>query len=228
MKAYIIIFIAALSSALCAQNYKIENISGNVRVLKGTSENYVKAVKGEALTPSDLVETGEKSSISLKTEAGSFLLKENSALSLNYLKNISKNDLILMLASEEIKAAPEKNKMQKGGSTAVYGADESAKANIKLSKSEMGLKRLNGAKQLAESGFMESSILAAKDTYKKYPSVKDKAAYRIFFADKLAELGLYDEAYSEFSEISALKLTAQEKETINLRLEAIKKKMIAN
>lgn len=228
MKAYIIIFIAALSSALCAQNYKVENISGNVRVLKGTSENYVKAVKGEALTPSDLVETGEKSSISLKTEAGSFLLKENSALSLNYLKNISKNDLILMLASEEIKAAPEKNKMQKGGSTAVYGADESAKANINLSKSEMGLKRLNGAKQLAESGFMESSILAAKDTYKKYPSVKDKAAYRIFFADKLAELGLYDEAYSEFSEISALKLTAQEKETINLRLEAIKKKMIAN
>lgn len=199
-----------------------------MRVLKGTSENYVKAVKGEALTPSDLVETGEKSSISLKTEAGSFLLKENSALSLNYLKNISKNDLILMLASEEIKAAPEKNKMQKGGSTAVYGADESAKANINLSKSEMGLKRLNGAKQLAESGFMESSILAAKDTYKKYPSVKDKAAYRIFFADKLAELGLYDEAYSEFSEISALKLTAQEKETINLRLEAIKKKMIAN
>ncbi|HEX3074490.1 MAG TPA: hypothetical protein VHP30_12840, partial [Ignavibacteriales bacterium] len=130
--------------------------------------------------------------------------------------------------SEEIKAAPEKNKTQKGGSTAVYGADESAKANSNLSKSEMGLKRLNGAKQLAESGFKESSILAAKDTYKKYPSTKDKASFRIFFADKLAELGLNDEAYSEFMEISSLKLTAQEKETVNLRLDAVKKKMIAN
>jgi hypothetical protein len=228
MKAYMVIFIAALSSALCAQNYKVENISGNVRVLKGTSESYVKAVKGEALTPSDMIETGEKSSVSLKTEAGAFSLKENSALSLNYLKNISKNDLILMLASEEIKAAPGKNKTQKSGSTAVYGADESSKTNINLSKSEMGLKRLNGAMQLAESGFKESSILAAKDTYKKYPSTKDKASYRIFFADKLAELGLYDEAYLEFTEISALKLTAQEKETVSLRLGAIKKKMIAD
>lgn len=228
MKAYMIIFIAALSSVLCAQNYKVENISGSVRVLKGTSETYVKAVKGEALTPSDLIETGEKSSVSLKTEAGSFLLKENSALSLNYLKNISKSDLILMLAFEEIKAAPEKNKTQKGGSTAVYGADESSKANSNLSKNEMGLKRLNGAKRLAESGFKESSILAAKDTYKKYPSAKDRASYRIFFADKLAELGLYDEAYSEFTEISALKLTAQEKEAVSLRLDAIKKQMITN
>jgi hypothetical protein len=228
MKKYIIIFTALMSSAILAQSYKIENVTGNVRALKGTSETYAKVNKGETLTASDLIETGEKSSVVIKMEEGKFPLKENSALDLNYLKSISKGDLILILASEEIKSAPDKNKFKKNENTAVYGANESSKGEAAVPKSDMGIKRLNGAKQLAENGFTESSILAAKDTYKKYPSTKNMVSYRIYFADKLKELGLYEEAYSEFSGVNELQLSAQEKEAVSARLDELKKKMMSN
>lgn len=229
MKKYIVMIVAALSSILNAQSYTVENLSGNVRVLKGTSEVYVKAAKGDKLAPSDFIETGDKSSVAIRMETGSFPLKENSALSLNYLKSFSKSDLILILASEEIKSAPEKKKMQKSnGATAVYGADDSAKKAAGPSNNDMGLKRLNGAKQLADNGYKESSILAAKEAYKKYPSTMSIASYRIFFAEKLIELGLYEEAYSEYAAISALKLTSKEKESVNIRIDEIKNIMRAN
>ena len=55
MKKHIIIFIALMSSAILAQSYKIENVTGAVRALKGTSETYTNVSKGETLTASDLI-----------------------------------------------------------------------------------------------------------------------------------------------------------------------------
>jgi len=71
--------------------------------------------------------------------------------------------------------------------------------------------RLNGAEQLANSGLKESSVVFAKETYRKYPDTRQIPHYRIFFADILYEKGMYEETLGEYFEIEKLELTKEEK-----------------
>ena len=73
------------------------------------------------------------------------------------------------------------------------------------------MKRLNGAMQLSENGFKESSVVAAQETYRKYPESKSYATMRIFFANDLSALGPYEETYREFNSIKNLVLSDQQK-----------------
>ena len=86
----------------------------------------------------------------------------------------------------------------------------------------MGIKKINGAKQLAENGYKESAVLVAKETYRKYPSTKNKITDRIYFADILVDLKLYSEAFEEFSEI---KKESPGNEIISEKLEVLKSKI---
>jgi hypothetical protein len=83
--------------------------------------------------------------------------------------------------------------------------------------------RLNGAEELANSGLKESSVVFAKETYRKYPDTKKFANYRIFFADILYEKGLYEEALGEYFEIEKLGLTKEEKAKVESHINAINK-----
>jgi hypothetical protein len=83
--------------------------------------------------------------------------------------------------------------------------------------------RLNGAEQLANSGLKESSVVFAKETYRKYPDTKQIPQYRIFFADILYEKGMYEEALGEYFEIEKLELTKEEKTKVESHVNAINK-----
>lgn len=92
---------------------------------------------------------------------------------------------------------------------------------------DFGLNRLNGAKQLAESGMEESSIVAKIVTYRKYPGTKKLASYRIYFVDILYKKGLYEEALKKYYEISNLKLSIKEKDKVDAKAESIKMKLVS-
>ena len=81
--------------------------------------------------------------------------------------------------------------------------------------------------QLSENGFKESAIVAAKETYRKYPESKNNAAMRIFFADNLNDLGLYEEAYNEFNSIKNLSLSSPQKREVDDKLSFLSKKLIS-
>jgi hypothetical protein len=77
--------------------------------------------------------------------------------------------------------------------------------------------------QLAKSGMKESSVVFAKETYRKYPDSKNISSYRIFFADILYEKGLYEEALSEYFEIEKLDLNKEEKTKVVSQISSINK-----
>ncbi|MGE5409392.1 MAG: hypothetical protein ACM3MI_00415 [Clostridiales bacterium] len=221
----IIVLFFIMSFAIVAQTFKVEKVSGRVLALRGTSENWTDIKQGDKLSGSDLLVTGENSYIQLSKDASSFLLKSNSALGLNSIKKLSVDELLLALASEEIKNVPKNKSDSKTKTTAVYGSKIDSKPAAAAPASELGLKKINGAKQLAESGFKESSVLVAKETFRKYPDMQKRISDRIYFADILERLGVYDEAYSEFLKINGLAMKDSERSIVKAKLESLSKKV---
>jgi hypothetical protein len=136
------------------------------------------------------------------------------------------DELLLALAMEDMLNAPKTNGKGNTGTTAVYGEKEGKTTNI--TANDFGIKRLNGAIQLAENGMKESSVIFARETYRKYPETKQIASYRIFFADILFEKGLYSEALGEYLEIQKLELGKDQKNKVESSINTINKILLEN
>jgi hypothetical protein len=155
-------------------------------------------------------------------------LKESSAVLVSDIKKMTTEELLLALAMEDMLNAPRKKDKNKSHDTAVYGTNENGKKKNGEGNYDYGIKRLNGAMQLSENGFKESAVVAAKETYRKYPAVKEIPSYRIFFADILLDKGLNEEAYGEYVSISKLSLSEKEKADVEKKIAALEKKIITN
>jgi len=207
----ILMFVLFVSQILFAQDFIVQKVSGNVFVQKGFEEKTQKVNTGDKLKSNDLIITDESAFIHLKDKNGnSFVLKSNSAVGVNYLRKMSLNDLILALTQEEI-----------------YGTEARMKKPFDF-QNKLGQKKINGAKQLAESGFVESAILAAKETFRKYPATGKNFGDRLYFADLIKNLGLDEESISEYNKISKIAETDAQKEILSNRIEGVNLKIIRN
>ena len=222
----ILMFVLFVSQILFAQDFIVQKVSGNVFVQKGFEEKTQKVNTGDKLKSNDLIITDESAFIHLKDKNGnSFVLKSNSAVGVNYLRKMSLNDLILALTQEEIRTVPRNS--NKTPNTAVYGTEARMKKPFDF-QNKLGQKKINGAKQLAESGFVESAILAAKETFRIYPATGKNFGDRLYFADLVKNLGLDEESISEYNKISKIAETDAQKEILSNRIEGVNLKIIRN
>jgi hypothetical protein len=218
-----VILFFMLSALLLAQNYKVVQVKGDVKFQTGTSEEWNQLKEGAELNTDSFISTGEKSSVQMKGNGNSFSFGEMSAMSVGSIKLMSTDELLLALAMEDMINAPKNNGKNSSNSTATYGEQENGKTKNEGQTNDFGIKRLNGAMQLAKSGMKESSVVFAKETYRKYPDSKNISSYRIFFADILYEKGLYEEALSEYFEIEKLDLNKEEKTKVVSQISSINK-----
>lgn len=219
-KIILILFVFTLN--ILAQEYTVEKVSGNVQALIGTSENWIRVVAGQKLHGTDLISTDEKSFVQLADKESRFILQSNSALGLSSIKKMSLNELLLALAMEEIRNVPKTKSNQFTRNTAVYGSELSTSKPTPMTVSDIGLKKINGAKQLAQNGFTESAILVAKETFRKYPETQNHIGDRIYFVDQMMKLNLINEAGTELNRISLQSLNPQDKKEVTARLDEIK------
>ncbi len=226
MKKLIFINILIFLSITYAQTFQIEKLSGSVKILNGSDNSWHELKANTMVESNAIISTDKNSFVKLKGNGKSFTLKESSAISISNIKQMSVDELLLALAMENIINTPRKKGNDKSGSTAVYGTDEQKK-EVEINKlSDMGRKRLNGAKQLAENGMKESAIVTAMEVYRKYPETKKNSESRIYFADLLFEKGLYEEAHDEFSSIKSLQLSSSQKTYVEGKLDQIGKKFL--
>ncbi len=219
-KIIFILFVFTID--ILAQEYTVEKVSGNVQALIGTSENWIKVAAGQKLYGTDLISTDEKSFVQLAAKENRFILQSNSVLGLSSIKKMTLNDLLLALAMEEIRNVPKTKSNQLTRNTAVYGNEVSTGKAAPVTVSDIGLKKINGAKQLAQNGFTESAILVAKETFRKYPETKAQINDRVYFADLMIRLNLMNEAETELNQISSQRLSVQDKKEVTSRLDKIK------
>lgn len=224
----IILFLLLSTGLTLAQDFTVAKITGNAKYQAGGNENWVDLKESETIEQDAVISTGDNSSITLKSNNLYFTLNESSAISVSSIKKMSTDELLLALAMEDMINAPKNNGNGKSGNTAVYGTDEGNSDELELLSSDFGIKRLNGAMQLAETDMKESAVVFAQETFRKYPDTKLLSSYRIFFADILFEKGLYNEAFEEFNEIAVLKLSEEEKSKVDKKTETIKKILLNN
>ena len=212
-----------LVTSMAAQQVEVKNIKGDVKYQSSTSEVWTDVRNGETLQADGFISTGKNSSVQVKNSGNTVTIGELSAVSISSIKKMTTDELLLALAMEDMINAPKSNGKENSGNTAVYGEDESKNKITELGANDFGIKRLNGAMQLAENGLIESSVIFAKETYRKYPETKQIASYRIFFADILYDKGLYTEALGEYLEIQKLKLSNEQKIKIEASINNINK-----
>lgn len=222
----LIIFLM-MSTIVLAQTFKAVNVKGEVKFQSGTEESWIGIKDGAVLNNDVVVATGSNSSVQLVSDDFNFKLNEKSAVSIGSIKKMSLDELLLALAMEDLINAPKKNGNGTSESTAVYGEDESEDFPD-LNSGPFGIKRLNGAMQLAESGLTESAVVFAKETFRKYPDTKSIPSYRVYFANLLYEKGLYEEALEEFNDLIKLDLNENQQKDVNSALEDIKKILLSN
>jgi hypothetical protein len=223
MKTLLIILIFA--GGLSAQTFTVEKVSGDVKYQNGSSETWSTLKIGTTLKDDAVISTGQNSSVLLKGNKVNFNLNESSAVSLSSIKKMNIDELLLALAMEDMMNAPKEIK-KSSDNTAVYGTKE-GESTLQIQSDNFGVKRLNGAVQLAENSLEESAVVAAKETYRKYPDTKDLPSYRIYFANILYDKGLYEEALDEYVDIQKLKLTDKERTNVIEKTESIKMKLLS-
>jgi len=219
MLSIVLVFAASMS----AQQIQVNKVAGDVKYLSGTSEVWTEVKKGEALQMDGFISTGKNSSVQVKHSGDLITIGELSAVSISSIKKMTTDELLLALAMEDMINAPKSNVKENSGNTAVYGEDESKNKITELGANDFGIKRLNGAMQLSDNGLMESSVIFAKETYRKYPETRKIASYRIFFADILYEKGLYTEALGEYLEIQKLELSSEQRNLVESSINSINK-----
>ena len=219
----ILFVLIILVSSITAQQFKASEVKGDVKYQQGTSEDWVEVKNGEELKSNGFISTGKNSSVRIEESGNKFIIGELSAVSISSIKKMTTDELLLALAMEDMINAPKSNGKENSGNTAVYGEKEGKEKNLDLSSNDFGLKRLNGAKQLAENGLMESGVIFAKETYRKYPETKQLASYRIYFADVLFEKSLYTEALGEYLEIQKLDLNNEQSRKVDTQINHINK-----
>ncbi len=217
----LIIILFAVFSIVHAQKFTVQSVKGKVMVQKGSSEVWTDVKSGDELSGNDVILTRKKSSIRLQKGEESFVLDADAAVNIAYLKKMSLNDLLLALAMEEINDLPKSE--NKTSNTAVYGEEQRTGAGYSNKDFEqLGEMKINGAKQLADKGYRETAVLAAKETLRKYPSTGRNFSDRLFLSDLLFSLNLYDECLSELNKMNGQFTNETEMKLVNKRLKKIK------
>jgi hypothetical protein len=226
----ILLFLLLFVPSLLAQEYKVIHIKGDVKFRSNTSETWTELKEGQVLNLDEFISTGVKASVQIENLGNIIIIEELSAVSIASIKKMSTDELLLALAMEDMINVPKSEGKGKGnsGSTAVYGEKEGTENKTEINLDDFGIKRLNGAIQLAKNDLLGSSVIFAKETYRKHPNTKQIASYRIFFADVLYEKGLYEEALGEYLEIQKLELNKEQFAGVEKQISSINKILLNN
>ena len=220
-----LIMFLLFAGSISAQSFSVKNVSGDVKYQNGNSENWAVLEDGSRVNDDAIIITADNSFVELGGNDISFKLSESSAVSVSSIKKMNTDDLLLALAMEDMMNAP-KEIEKNSDNTAVYGTEQGQENSLFIKSDNFGIKRLNGAVQLAQNDLQESAVVAARETYRKYPETKTLSSYRIYFADILYEKGLYEEALDDFIDLNKLHLSDDEKNEVSLKIETINMKLL--
>jgi len=226
-----IIFVATVmlfNLSLYAQ-VVVTTVKGDVAVRHGVSNEWLPVRVGDILKPDDSMRSGEHSSATILIDGKRrVVIPEHTLLDVGDLRNLTREELMLKLAMERVRAVPdrEQDSLIVPQTTIVHGERKEPNERSETSGQgrQSGLLQLNGARVLFRHGFYGTCALRAKEVFRLYPECSRHIDDRLMVAAALEKVELYGEALTEYHALEREELSRKEKALVSARIEQLKAK----
>ncbi len=209
--------------------YKVKKLKGEAEVRHGAKENWEKLSLGDALKSDDTILLWKNAYVEIEGDKVFFKSNGSVIINISDLRRLTKEDLLLQLAFEEMKNVPEiKREEAKTKSTGIYGTDIVGKETKLKPKENLTQFWVNGVKALFENGFYETASLRAKKLMLKFDELKDNLELKLIIATSLEKLEIYGEAISEYKRIISTSKDENLNSKIERKIQELKAKLETN
>lgn len=210
-----------IGSAVCGE-IVVERVRGEVMVREGVDESWKPAKVQDRLRPHDSMMTGENGSAFLLVTMESEEMKRISLpagiiLDLSDIRTLTREELILKLTMERVKAAPyqwKSNDLQIPNATVVHGSGVSGQEREEGTDLETARLQMNGTRVLYSSGYFSTCALKGLSLLGRFPSLGESFDNRFLVAESLERAGLPGEALHEYTSLSMLPGLTQDQENL--------------
>jgi len=184
--------------------FKIKKLKGRVEVRHGVRESWESLTQSDTLRPEDTILMNKDSYIEIEGNGIFFKAIGDLILNISDLRRLSKDELLLQIAFEEMRALPGvKNEKRNSSSTGLYGADISKEETKLKTTQSLAYLWVKGVRALFENGLYETASIRAKNLVSRFDELKDSYELKLIVASSFEKLGLYGEAISEYNKIIA-------------------------
>ncbi len=227
MKAIVLVGLVLMSYAANAGEIVVNQIKGEVAVRSGIEETWHPVKPGDKLKPHDSMKTGKgASAVLLVSLQGSdkparISLPPNVILDLSDVRNLTRDELILSLTMERVKASPsnpKENELEIPNATVVHGERRTEEGADKADE-EAAVLRMNGTRVLFTNGFFSTCALKGLSLLERFPSLGKTFENRYLVAESLERSDLRGEALNEYLDLSSMpNLTAEQQRLVRARI----------
>ncbi len=219
-----VLFLLILVPVVRANMVTVVSIKGYAEVRRGMSEQWITLRVGDVLKPEDTIRTGEDAEVTLKVGLSIFSLPAFAIIDVGDIRHLTRNDLLLKLAMEEIRGLPDSRPSTGNATPTVMHGSRRRSSSYPVTYSEVGIMRLEGARALFRHKYYETTILAVKSTLHRY-GLRNPLAARRLVAQAFERLGLMQQAIDEYVGCLSLDLSRAEKKEIQRNIRRLEKQL---
>jgi hypothetical protein len=193
---------AMISTAEGATHARIVQLSGEVKIRRGLEEKWERAVSNMSLEEIDTILTGENGEVVLEFGQGAtFKLGGNSVLDVADLRQITEQELFLILMSQKIskiKPAGSKTPLRIGDVSTIRGEPYQAQREKAVSASQWRRWEVNAAQALAAQNLLTNAALKWHRIKEKFPGQPDCGEVSFYLAQAFEQLRQSGQARDEY------------------------------
>jgi hypothetical protein len=228
MRTIMMLMTLTLAVMLTASaDIRITAVKGSVQVRHGVSEAWQAVAPGDVLKPEDTIRLERSSAASLAVDGSKKIdLPEMVQIDLADLRDLSQEQLLLMLAMEDVRSvAPrtDDDRLLIPRTTTVHGTRKFSPSESAADVAATGSLELNGTKVLFENGFYATCILKTKEVLRQYPLLPGQLDPRFRVASALEKMRLTREAFEEYSSLSKEQLPPQKRASVEQKMNELRK-----
>ncbi len=174
-KIFLMLTLVSCASSVFAEQARIVEMTGEVKIRQGLNEHWDKAKIGMILRDVDTILTLEAAEVVLRLENGdTFTLSSNSVVDIGDLRKISERQLFLFLVSKKIeKLEPrEGNEYRVESISSVRGEEKVVADENSMKNTPVWVREKNGARAMCEQEFFPNAIMKFHKIMSNYGSAE--------------------------------------------------------
>jgi hypothetical protein len=205
---------------------RVVSARGSVSVRHGAAADWAGVAAGDTLKPEDSIRLEEGASASVEAGGKRIGLPAGVIVDVADLREMTRGDLLLRLAMEDVRSAPRTGPKQgepgAARTTTTRAADRDGGPVRPAAGDDANLRRLAGTKVLHEYGFYGTCVLRSREIFRIAPALASRIDARLRVADALGRMGLAREAYEAYAALAGENLAPEERKTVEEKLAEMK------